>query len=92
MTADGAPNSVDQKASLATGVLARCAILALIILTLGIPVTELWRFLLLVVAVMALCFGSVHLETRRWLIALAAVAVVCALSFALPGPPHRRGR
>ncbi len=91
MTADGAPNSVDQNASLAAGVLARFAILALIILTLGIPVTELWRFLLLVVAVMALCFGSIRLETRRWLIALAAVAVVCALSFALPGPRIEEG-
>ena len=91
MTADGAPNSVDQKSSLATGVVVRCAIFALIILTLGIPVTELWRFLLLVVAVMALCFGSIHSELRRWLIALAAVAVVCALSSALPGPRIEEG-
>ena len=72
MTANEAQSGSSGKAGLAISILARGAILALIFLTLGIPVTDLWRFLLLTVPVMALSFGSVRNERRRWLIALAA--------------------
>ena len=58
---------------------------------LGVPVTDFWRFLLLTVAVMALCFGSVRFEGRRWLAALAFVAAVVALNWLLPSPRIEEG-
>ncbi|HSB58796.1 MAG TPA: hypothetical protein VLD66_04260, partial [Methyloceanibacter sp.] len=68
MTADEVPSGPSRARSLALGILARCAVLALVFVALGVPVTDLWRFLLVTIAVMALSFGSVRSERRRWLI------------------------
>jgi hypothetical protein len=72
-------------------VMPRLAVLALIVLLLGVPINDLWRFLLLTVAVMAVCFGRVRLQPLRWLVALAVALVVAAVSWLLPGPRIEEG-
>jgi cell division protein FtsW (lipid II flippase) len=67
-------------------VLSALAVLALILLVLGLPVNDFFRFLLLTVAVMAVCFGRVRSEPRRWLIALAIAFAVATAHWMLPGP------
>jgi hypothetical protein len=91
MTADEVPSGPSRARSLALGILARCAVLALVFVALGVPVTDLWRFLLVTIAVMALSFGSVRSERGRWLIALAAVLAVLAVKLVLPGPRIEEG-
>jgi hypothetical protein len=91
MTADEAQSGPSRNTGLAIDILARGAILALIFLTLGIPVTDLWRFLLLTVAVMALSFGTVRPDGRRWLFAFATVLAVFAVNLVLPGPRIEEG-
>ncbi|MGZ9274220.1 MAG: hypothetical protein ACXW34_05710, partial [Nitrospira sp.] len=88
---DAAPARPNRPAGRVMGVLARLVILALVFMILGVPVTDFWRFLLLTVAVVALCFGSVRFEGRRWLIALASVAAVVALHWLLPSPRIEEG-
>jgi hypothetical protein len=91
MTADEVESGLSPNTCLAVSIIARGAILALIFLTLGVPVTDLWRFLLLTVAMMALSFGRVRLEGRHWLFAFAALLVVLAVNFVLPGPRIEEG-
>jgi 2-polyprenyl-3-methyl-5-hydroxy-6-metoxy-1,4-benzoquinol methylase len=88
---DAAPARPNQPAGGLMGILARCAVLALVFMILGVPVTDVWRFLLLTVAVMALCFGGVRFEGRRWVVALASVVAVAALNWLLPSPHIEEG-
>jgi SAM-dependent methyltransferase len=88
---DAAPARPDRPAGRVMGVVARLVILVLVFTILGVPVTDFWRFLLLTVAVMALCFGGVRFEGRRWLAALASVAVVVAVNWLLPSPRIEEG-
>ena len=88
---DAAPARPNQPAGGLMGILARCAVLALVFMILGVPVTDVWRFLLLTVAVMTLCFGGVRFEGRRWVVALASVVAVAALNWLLPSPHIEEG-
>ena len=72
-------------------VMPRLAVLVLIVVILGVPIDEFWRFLLLTVAVMAVCFGRVRLQPLRWLVALAIALTVVAASWLLPGPRIEEG-
>jgi hypothetical protein len=91
MTADEVPSGRHRTPGLALGILARCVVLALVFIALGVPVTDLWRFVLLTAAVMALCFGAVRFARRCWLIALAALLTLLAVNLALPGPRIEEG-
>ena len=88
---DAAPARPNQPAGRLMGIFARRAVLALVFMILGVPVTDVWRFLLLTVAVMALCFGGVRFEGRRWAVALASVVAVAALNWLLPSPHIEEG-
>ena len=57
-------------------VMPRLALLTLSILILGVPINDFWRFLLLTIAVMVVCFGNVRLEPLRWLVVLAIALTV----------------
>ncbi|MEX1060278.1 MAG: hypothetical protein WED13_04595, partial [Methyloceanibacter sp.] len=72
-------------------VMPRLAALALIVLILGLPINDFWRFLLLTMAVMAVCFGRVQLQPLRWLAALAIVLAVVVVDWLLPGPRIEEG-
>ena len=72
-------------------VTSRLAVLALILLVLGVPITDFWRFLLLTVAVMAICFGQVRVQPLRWLIAMAIALTVVSVDWLLPGPRIEEG-
>lgn len=89
--ADAAPARPNRPAGTVLGVVARFVILALVFMILGVPVTDFWRFLLLTVAVMALCFGSVRFEGRRWLVALALAVGVAGVNWLLPSPCIEEG-
>lgn len=72
--------------------MAKLGILALVLLVLGVPVTDFWRFLLLTTAVIAICFGQARLETFRWLIGIAFALITAAtLAWLLPGPRIEEG-
>jgi hypothetical protein len=72
-------------------VIPRLAVLVLIVLILGVPINDFWRFLLLTMAVMAVCFGRVQLEPLRWLAALAIVLTVIVVDWLLPARVSKRG-
>ena len=72
-------------------VTSRLAVLALIRLVLGGPITDFWCFLLLTVAVMAICFGQVRVQPLRWLIAMAIALTVVGVDWLLPGPRIEEG-
>ncbi len=74
-----------------TVVMPRLALLTLIVLILGVPINDFWRFLLLTMAVMAVCFGRVRLQPLRWLVALAIALIVVAVNWLLPGPRIEEG-
>lgn len=67
------------------------ALLTLSVLILGIPINDFWRFLLLTMAVMVVCFGTVRLEPLRWLIALAIALTVVVVDWLFPGPRIEEG-
>jgi hypothetical protein len=70
----------------------RLALLTLIVLILGVPINDFWRFLLLTLAIMVVCFGSVRLEPLRWLVVLAiAFSIVLVDWLLLPGPRIEEG-
>ena len=72
-------------------VLPRLALLMLIILILGVPINDFWRFLLLTMAVMVVCFGHVRLEPLRWLVVLSIALTVVIVDWLLPGPRIEEG-
>ena len=73
------------------GVMSRFALLLLIVLILGLPINDFWRFLILIVAVMAVCFGSVRLDPIRWLGAVTVVLAISAVDWLFPGPQIQEG-
>jgi hypothetical protein len=73
-------------------VMPRLALLTLSVLILGVPINDFWRFLLLTMAVMVVCFGNVRLEPLRWLVVLAiALTMVVVDWLLLPGPRIEEG-
>ena len=62
----------------------RLAILAMIIAVLGIPITDLGRFLLLLASVIAATFGTPSELPKRWLLAVVIASALVALEWLLP--------
>jgi hypothetical protein len=60
--------------------------LALVVVALGLPINDLFRYALLVIATVLIAVGSVSPRPRRWLVAVAAVAI-CVLGRILTAPP-----
>ncbi len=67
------------------------AIVGLTFLILGVPVTDLWRFLLLVAAIMAVCFGRIRPWGPHWWLALAITLGIVTASWLMPGPQIQEG-
>ncbi len=93
MTADAAATPTRQPNAMqrAQGVIVRLVPVAMVMAILGIPVTDFWRFLLLSVAIMAICFGHIRRRPSRWLAALAVTAAIVAANWLLPGPRIQEG-
>jgi hypothetical protein len=64
----------------------RLAALALVVVALGLPINDLVRYALLVIATVLIAVGTVSRRWQRWLAAVAAVAV-CVLGQILVAPP-----
>jgi hypothetical protein len=64
----------------------RLAALALVVVALGLPINDLARYALLVIATVLIAVGTVSRRWQRWLAAVAAVAV-CVLGQILVAPP-----
>jgi hypothetical protein len=75
--ADGYPGS---------GIAVKLAALALIVAVLGLPINDLLRYALLVIATVLIVVGPVAMRPRRWLGAVA-VAVTCVAGQNLLAPP-----
>ncbi len=65
----------------------KLATLVLVVVALGLPVNDLVRYGLLVIATVLIVVGTVSVRPRRWLAALAAVAI-CVLGQILVAPPR----
>ena len=73
-------------------VMPRLALLTLSVIILGVPINDFWRFLLLTIAIIVVCFGNVRLEPLRWLVVLAiALTTVVVNWLLLPGPRIEEG-
>jgi hypothetical protein len=72
-------------------VMPRLALLTLIVVILGVPVNDFWRFSLLTVAVMVVCFGHIRLELLRWLVVLTVALTVVVVKWLLPSPRIEEG-
>jgi hypothetical protein len=51
---------------------------------LGLPITDLWRFLLIVATTIGVCFGTPSNQARRWLLAFAITILGIAAGRLLP--------
>ena len=74
-----------------TLILRKLAVLSLVFVTLGLPVADFWRFLLLTLAVMVICFGQVRIQPARWALAIIVVLVAVTLDWFAPGPRIEEG-
>jgi hypothetical protein len=72
-------------------VTAGLAIVGLALLILGVPITDPWRFVLLVAAIMAVCFGQVRPWGARWRLALAITFGVIIANWLMPSPQIQEG-
>src|SRR5262249_39010301 len=72
-------------------VLARLAILGTVFAVVGLPVTDLWRFLLLLGAVIALTFGTPTELPKRWVLAAVVVILVAGSEWLLSLPRIEEG-
>src|ERR1700757_483769 len=72
-------------------VLPRLAILGTVFAVVGLPVTDLWRFLLLLAAVIALTFGTPTELPKRWLLAAVVVILVVGSGWLLSLPRMEKG-
>lgn len=72
-------------------VLPRLAILGTVFAVVGLPVTDLWRFLLLLAAVIALTFGTPTELPKRWLLAAVVVILVVGSGWLLSLPRIEEG-
>jgi len=82
---------VQTGAARAVAVVSRLAVFGMILLVLGLPITDLWRFLLLVAAVIAICFGNIRQWGPRWLIALTIAIGSAAAGWLIQGPQIQEG-
>lgn len=64
----------------------RLMLLGMVLLVLGVPITDLWRFLLLLATVIAVCFWNVSYSSRHWLFALLIAVGGAASAWLIPGP------
>jgi hypothetical protein len=71
--------------------LPRVAILAMSFVVLGIPITDIWRFLLLLASVIAVAFGTPSVLPKRWLVAAVIAIVAVGLASFLPVPYIEEG-
>ena len=69
----------------------KLAALALVIAALGLPLNDLPRFALLVVAAVLVFTGRISTSGRRWIAALALVAVCLVAQMTLPFPRIEEG-
>jgi len=72
-------------------ILPRLAILGMVFAVLGMPITDIWRFLLLLAAVIAVTFGTPTALPKRWLLAAVVVILVGGLGWFLPLPHFEEG-
>ena len=72
-------------------VLPRLAILGMVFAVVGLPVTDLWRFLLLLASVIAIAFGTPTEFPKRWLLAALVVILVVGSGWFLPLPRIEEG-
>jgi hypothetical protein len=75
----------------AVAVVSRLAVFGMVLLVLGVPITDLWRFLFLVAAVVAICFGNIRHWGPRWLIALTIAIGGAAAAWLIQGPQIQEG-
>ena len=71
--------------------LPRLAILGMSFVLLGVPITDIWRFLLLLASVIAVAFGTPSVLPKRWLLAAGIVVVAVGLRWLLPAPYIEEG-
>lgn len=64
----------------------RAGALALTVVILGLPINDLWRYGLLVLATLAIFSGHVSARPRAWYSALAVAALAVAVEFLFPAP------
>ena len=67
------------------------AALVLVIVALGLPLNDLLRYGLLVIAAVTVLRGAIVLETRAWLMAVAAVLAVLLGAQLMPAPKIEEG-
>ena len=68
------------------GVWCRLGAVALVLAALGLPINDLFRYALLVLAAVPVFAGTVSRQPGRWLAALAAVEIVLVLQMIWPAP------
>src|SRR5262245_26600497 len=61
------------------------------LVVLGIPITDIWRFLLLLASVIAIVFGTPSVRPKRWLLAAVIAVVAVGLASLLPVPYIEEG-
>lgn len=67
------------------------AAIFLVVVALGLPLNDLWRYAVLVGAAIAIFTGAISSQWRNWLIAAASVAACIALRLAVPAPVIEEG-
>src|SRR5262249_47125366 len=67
------------------------AILSMFFAVLGMPITDISRFLLLLAAVIAVTFGTPTTLPKRWLLAAVVVILIAGLGWFLPLPHFEEG-
>jgi len=69
----------------------RFGALVLVIMALGLPVNDLFRYALLVISTVAICLGALSQQRRAWLGAVAAVAACVLGQFLWAAPRIEEG-
>src|SRR5437763_1629833 len=83
----------DREAPAATGhACAALGALVLIVVSLGLPINDLFRYALLVVSAVVIFTGVVSMRARRWIAAAAVVAVCVLAQFLWPAPRIEEGQ
>lgn len=71
--------------------MAGLAIVGLVLLILGVPVTDPWCFLSMAAAIMAVCFGRIRPWGSRWWLAFAITLGIVTANWLMPGPQIQEG-
>ena len=69
----------------------RFGALVLVIVALGLPINDLFRYALLVISTVAICLGTLSEQRRAWLGAVAAVAACVLGQFLWAAPRIEEG-